>query len=86
MLEKTESYTSIDIKELGQVSIRKTTRITDNGTLISEVHHRSTFTPGEDISHLPDHISNTINAYWTQEVIGRWNELLQQANENIDQG
>jgi hypothetical protein len=40
MLEKTESYTSIDIKELGQVSLRKTTRVTDDGTVISESHHR----------------------------------------------
>lgn len=83
MLEKTESYTSIDIKELGQVSIRKTTRITDNGALISEVHHRSTFEPGDDLSNLPLNIQNTINTYWTQEVIDRWNDSIQEANKNI---
>ena len=50
MLEKTESYTSIDIKELGQVSLRKTTRITDSGSIVSENHHREVGTPGEDLS------------------------------------
>lgn len=84
MLEKTESYTAIDIKELGQVSLRKTTRIMDDGTIISENHHREVRTPGENISDLPQHVQNTINSYWTTEVVDKWNEFLQQTNENID--
>lgn len=81
MLEKTESYTAIDIKELGQVSLRKTTRITDNGTIISENHHREVRTPGDDISDLPQHVQNTINSYWTTEVVDKWNSLLSSTEE-----
>jgi archaellum component FlaF (FlaF/FlaG flagellin family) len=81
MLEKTESYTSIDIKELGQVSLRKTTRVTDDGTVISESHHREVRVPNQDITDLPQHVQDTINAYWTQDVIDAWNELQQQINE-----
>ena len=83
MLEKTESYTSIDIKELGQVSLRKTTRVTDNGTVISESHHREVRTPDQDITDLPQHVQNTINAYWTQDVKDAWNDLQQQQTDEI---
>lgn len=81
MLEKNEAYTSIDIKELGQVSLRKTTRVTDDGTVISESHHREVRVPNQDISDLPEHVQAVINAYWTQDVIDAWNELQQQITE-----
>lgn len=81
MLEKTEAYTAIDIKEMGQVSLRKTTRITDDGVLISEAHHREVRVPDQDITDLPQNIQNTINAFWTQDVIDAWNELQQQITE-----
>jgi hypothetical protein len=84
MLEKTESYTSIDIKELGQVSLRKTTRITDDGNVISESHHREVRTPDQDITDLPDNVQAVINAYWTQDVIDAWAEFQQQTNENLN--
>ena len=81
MLEKTESYTSIYIKELGQLSLRKTTRVTDDGTVISESHHREVRVPNQDITDLPDNVQAVINAYWTQDVIDAWNALQQQINE-----
>jgi len=84
MLEKTESYTSIDIKELGQVSLRKTTRVTDNGTVISESHHREVRVPNQDITDLPQHVQDTINAYWTQDIIDAWNKLEEQISQQSD--
>lgn len=84
MLEKIESYTKIEIGELGQVSLRKTTRILDNGSVISESHHREVRTPDQDISDLPQNVQDTINAFWTQDVKDAWAEFQQQSNENID--
>ena len=81
MLEKNEAYTSIDIKELGQVSLRKTTRVTDDGTVISESHHREVRVPNQDITDLPDSVQAVINAYWTQEVVDAWSALQQQVTE-----
>ena len=81
MLEKTESYTSIDIKELGQVSLRKTNRITDSGSIVSENHHREVRTPGEDISDLPQLVQNTINSYWTTEIVSSWNSFISSSME-----
>ena len=84
MLEKTEAYTAIDIKELGQVSLRKTTRITDDGVLISEGHHREVRVPNEDITDLPENVQAVINAYWTEDVIDAWNEHQQQINSQVE--
>lgn len=83
MLEKTEAYTAIDIKEQGQVSLRKTTRITDDGVLISEGHHREVRVPSQDISDLPQNIQDVINAYWTQEVRDAYSSMIEQANAEL---
>lgn len=84
MLEKIESYTKIEISELGQVSLRKTTKILDDGSVISESHHREVRTPNQDITDLPQKVQDTIKAYWTQEIIDAWDKLEQQANDFVD--
>ena len=81
MLEKQESYTSIELKEFGKAQLRKTTRIIEDGNVLSESHHRQIKNPSDDVSDLPQHIQDVINAYWTQDVIDAWNELQQQTNE-----
>ena len=84
MLEKQESYSSIELKEHGQVQLRKTTRIIEDGNVLSESHHREIKYPDQDVSDLPDNIQAVINAYWTQDVKDAWAEFQQQSNENID--
>jgi len=84
MLEKQESYSSIELKEHGQVQLRKTTRIIEDGNVLSESHHREIRYPDQDVSDLPDNIQAVINAYWTQDVKDAWAEFQQQSNENID--
>jgi hypothetical protein len=84
MLEKQESYSSIELKEHGQVQLRKTTRIIEDGNVLSESHHREIRYPDQDVSDLPDNIQAVINAYWTQDVKDAWAEFQQQSNANID--
>lgn len=63
MLEKTQSYTSIDIAEDGQVSLRLTTTITDDGVVVSKSHHREVRSLTDSLDDLPSHISASIAAY-----------------------
>ena len=63
MLEKTEKYTSIDMGEDGQVSLRLTTIITDNGEVISTSHHRQLRGLEDSLDDLPEHISGSIALY-----------------------
>ena len=84
MLEKTESYSKLEITEQGKVMLRKTTRIIEDGNILSENHHREMRYPNDDITDLPQNIQDTINAFWTQDVKDAWVEFEQQANANIE--
>ena len=83
MLAKTESYTSIEIKELGQVQLRKTTTITDSGSVISTSHHREVRNPGSDVSDLPSNISASIAGYWTTEVLNNWDTFISSSLSDV---
>ena len=63
MLEKTQTYTSIDISEEGQVSLRLTTTITEDGNIVSKSHHREVRLLEDSLDDLPSHISGSIAAY-----------------------
>ena len=83
MLEKTIKYTSVEIKELGQVQLRKTTSITESGSILSQNHHREVRNPGSDISDLPSNISASIAGYWTSEVISDWNSFMSSSLSDV---
>lgn len=84
MLEKIESFTKLEITEQGKVSLRKTTRIIEDGNVLSENHHREMRYPDQDISDLPQNIQDTINAFWTQEIKDAWALIVEQANANVE--
>lgn len=63
MLEKTQTYTSIDISEGGEVSLRLTTTITEDGVVISKSHHREVRLLSDSLDDLPSHISGSIAFY-----------------------
>ena len=65
MLTKEQKYSKIELLESGHVQLRKTTKIIENGTVLSESHHRSVVTPLDDIAHLPQEVQDTIVAFWT---------------------
>ena len=84
MLEKIETYSSIEIKERGQIQVRKTVRIMEDGIALSENHHREIRYPGQDISDLPENIRGAINAYWTQEVLDAWSVYEAEINSQVE--
>jgi hypothetical protein len=65
MIEKQESYSRIELLETGHVQLRLTTKIVEDGNVLSEGHHRSVVTPLDDIAHLPQEVQDTITAFWT---------------------
>jgi hypothetical protein len=65
MIEKQESYSRIELLETGHVQLRLTTKIVEDGNVLSEGHHRSVVTPLDDIAHLPQEVQDTIVAFWT---------------------
>ena len=73
MLEKQESYSKIEVLESGHIQLRKTTKVLDDGEVISQSHHRSVVTPMDDISELPENVQDVCNAYWTDNIRSNFN-------------
>jgi hypothetical protein len=72
-LTKTTVVDQITVTENGIVLYREATRIMENGNQISQTYHRTSLTPGQDLTGQPDNVVAICNAAWTQEVIDAYN-------------
>jgi DNA-binding transcriptional LysR family regulator len=69
MLTKEVKVDQITVTENGIVLFREATRILEDGVELSKTYHRSSLTPGQDISGVPANVQAICNAAWTPEVI-----------------
>ena len=72
-LTKTTSVDQITVIENGSVFYREATRIMEDGNQISQTYHRTSLTPGQDLTGQPANVTAICNAAWTQEVIDAYN-------------
>jgi hypothetical protein len=68
-LSKSTVVDQITVIENGIVLFREATRILEDGVELSKTYHRSSLTPGQDISGVPANVQAICNAAWTPEVI-----------------
>ncbi len=72
-LTKTTTIDQITVVENGTVLYREATRIMEDGNQISQTYHRTSLTPGQDLTGQPANVTAICNAAWTQEVIDAYN-------------
>ncbi len=72
-LTKTTVVEQITVTENGIVIYREATRFMEDGNQISETYHRTSLTPGQDLTGQPANVVAICNAAWTQEVIDAYN-------------
>lgn len=72
-LTKTTVVDQITVVENGIVLYREATRIMEDGNEISKTYHRTSLTPGQDLTGQPDNVVAICNVAWTQEVIDAYN-------------
>ena len=75
-LTKTTNIDQITVTENGIVLYREVTRILEDGNPISQTYHRSSLTPGQDLTGIPANVAAICNVAWTQEVIDAYNEQI----------
>ena len=51
---------------------RRTTSVYEDGELLGERNHRTTYTPDMDPATLPTKIRQIANVVWTAQVIADW--------------
>ena len=76
-LTKTTNIDSITVTENGIVLYREATRIMEDSNELSKTYHRSSLTPGQDLTGVPDNVVAICNVAWTAEVIAAYQAQLQ---------
>jgi hypothetical protein len=73
MLTKEVKVDQITVMENGVVLFREATRILEDGVELTKTYHRSSLTPGQDLSGVPANVQAICNAAWTAEVVAAFN-------------
>jgi hypothetical protein len=71
-LTKTTTVDQIVVQENGTVLYREATRIMEDGNELSKTYHRSSLTPGQDLTGVPANVVAHCNVAWTAEVIAAY--------------
>ena len=71
-LTKTTTVDSITVTENGIVLYREATRIMEDGQQLSQTYHRTSLTPGQDLTGIPANVVAHCNVAWTAEVIAAY--------------
>jgi hypothetical protein len=76
-LTKTTNVDQITVTENGIVLYREATRIMEDGNELSKTYHRSTLTPGQDLTGIPANVVAICNVAWTAEVVAAYQAQIQ---------
>ena len=71
-LTKTTTVDQITVNENGTVLYREATRIMEDGVQLSQTYHRSSLTPGQDLTGVPANVVAHCNTAWTAEVVAAY--------------
>ena len=71
-LTKTTNIDQITVTENGTVLYREVTRILEDGVQLSQTYHRTSLTPAQDLTGVPDNVVAIANVAWTPEVIAAY--------------
>jgi len=62
----------ITVTENGIILYREATRIMEDGVQLSQTYHRSSLTPGQDLTGVPANVVAHCNTAWTAEVVAAY--------------
>jgi archaellum component FlaF (FlaF/FlaG flagellin family) len=71
-ITKSTTVDQITVTENGTVLYREATRIMEDGNQISQTYHRSSLTPGQDLTGVPANVAAICNVAWTEAVIAAY--------------
>ena len=71
-ITKETAIDQITVTENGIILYREATRIMEDGTELTKTYHRSSLTPAQDLTGVPEKVVAICNTAWTQEVIAAY--------------
>jgi len=78
-IEKVKVVDQITVTENGIILYREATKIIEDGKELTKTYHRSSLTPGQDLTGVPANVVAIANTVWTAEVIAAY-QAQQEAN------
>jgi DNA-binding transcriptional LysR family regulator len=79
-LTKETVVDQITVTENGIVLYRQATRIMEDGKQLSQTYHRTSLTPGQDLTGQPANVAAICNLTWTEEVIAAYQAQQEASN------
>jgi len=80
MITKETVVDQITVTENGIILYREATRIIEDGKVLTQTYHRTSLTPGQDLTGQPEKVIAIAQAAWTPEVVAAY-EAAQQQNQ-----
>jgi DNA-binding transcriptional LysR family regulator len=77
---ETKVIDQITVTENGIVLYREATRILKDGEQIAQTFHRSSLTPGQDLTGVPSNVVAICNTAWTDAVISAYQAQVAKQN------
>ena len=71
-LTKSTVIDQITVCENGTILYREATRIMEDGVQLSQTYHRSSLTPGQDLTGVPANVVAHCNVAWTADVVAAY--------------
>ena len=81
-LTKTTNIDQITVTENGIILYREATSFMENGVAITKTFHRSSLTPGQDLTGVPANVAAHCNTAWTAEVVAAYQAAQQPAEQS----
>ena len=76
-ITKETAIDQITVTENGVVLYREVTRIMEDGNELTKTYHRSSLTPGQDLTGVPANVVAICNVVWTAEVVAAYQAALE---------
>ena len=71
-ITKEKVIDQITVTENGTILYREATRIMEDGVQLSQTYHRSSLTPGQDLTGVPANVVAHCNTAWTADVVAAY--------------
>jgi hypothetical protein len=72
MITKETVVDQITVVENGIVLYREATRIIEDGIVLTQTYHRTSLSPGQDLTGQPEKVVAIAQAAWTPEVVAAY--------------
>ena len=83
-LTKQTVIDQITVTENGIVLYREATRIIEDGVQLTQTYHRTSLTPGQDLTDQPANVVAIAQAAWTAEVVAAYEAAQAEAAEKLN--